>query len=101
MAGFVEITLPSDHSVKQMPTGKSLLDDWHTDFATELLDPGRDMQRLHACDRCEAACVTLAEKLTAPARIGTARMHCGSYGEELQKTALAAFVSRCHQRRQH
>jgi hypothetical protein len=100
MAGFVGITCPV--TVSQTDAHRQpLLDDWHTDFATELLDPGRDMQRPHACDRCEAACVIPAEKLTGPAFIGTARMRIADRnGKELQKTALAAFVSGCHQRRQ-
>ena len=70
-------------------------------LAPELLDPRRDMKRLHLGDRRDTARVAPRQKLGRRACTGAAGVRVADGdGEELQEPALRTIVGRRDQRRQ-
>src|SRR3546814_15566613 len=62
------------------------LDGGRAHLASQRLDPGRDVKRLQAGERCDAARRYPSQKLARCARIGTARMGIADGdGEELEE----------------
>src|SRR3546814_8861689 len=70
-------------------------------LASQRLDPGRDMKRLQAGERCDAARRYPSQKLARCARIGTARMGIADGdGEELEEAQPRPLIGRRDERGQ-
>src|SRR5271166_4371503 len=68
--------------------------------AAELLDIGRDMQRLHFCDRRNACLFAPKKKLARGLAVRPARVFVADLrGEEFPKARLRAITGRCNEER--
>ncbi len=82
-------------------TGEALLDGRHAHFATELVNPSCNVERLHTRDHSDAARLTPSEKFASRARISATCVRIANRdGEELEETTLGLAVSRRDQDRQ-
>src|SRR5271165_3143718 len=71
--------------------GEALFDGRRGSLAAELLDVGRDMQRLHGGDRRDAGALAPGQKFPRRLRIGAPRVLVANVrGEEFQKARLRA-----------
>src|SRR3546814_1675305 len=67
--------------------GELLLDAGRGQLAPQRLDPGRDVERLHASERGNAARLVPGQEVARRARIGAARMRIADGdGEELKRS---------------
>jgi hypothetical protein len=71
--------------------GEALLDGQRGSLATELLDVGRDMQRLHVGDRRDAGALAAGQKFVRRLRIGAPRVLVTDVrGEEFEEAVGSA-----------
>src|SRR3546814_14716432 len=79
------------------------ISDWSSDVCSsdlQRLDPGRDMKRLQAGERCDAARRYPSQKLARCARIGPARMGIADGdGEELEEAQPRPLIGRREDRK--